>query len=118
MQSAPNCYGFGAKKPSTSFNVKITKLTRDVILYKRVEGRKVKDCALPSACMFGDWLSDGRYESDGFKNTYNAIAQSNHDAIEIFAALAITNGIGWEAVLVAIGYEPLLEPSDAAKGWL
>ena len=63
MQSAPNCYGFGAKKPSTSFNVKITKLTRDVILYKRVEGRKVKDCALPSACMFGDW---SREYAEGF----------------------------------------------------
>jgi hypothetical protein len=62
--------------------------------------------------------SDGRYEVDGFKNSYNAIAKSNHDAIEIFAALAITNGVDWEVVLEALGYEPLLVPSDAAKGWL
>jgi hypothetical protein len=63
MQDAPDCYGFGAKRQSTSFNVKITKVTADVILYKRIEGRKVRDCALPSVCVFGDW---SREYAEGF----------------------------------------------------
>lgn len=63
MQAAPEAYGHGAKKPSTSFTVRITKLRHEVILYKRHEGREVTNCALPRLCIIGDW---SREYAEGF----------------------------------------------------
>ena len=52
---APDFYGYGAPKRSRSFRVKIKELDIDVILYKRYDGKNVRDCALPRQCVICEW---------------------------------------------------------------
>jgi hypothetical protein len=55
---APDFYGYAAPKRSRSFRVTIKRLDTDVVLYKRRDGNKVRDCALPRQCVIGEWTRE------------------------------------------------------------